>query len=460
MNNEKGRLTSKRNNLVLTASVIASILVLSLVATSPLQRGLASDRIDESDDNHDFNDSLPQPNDKSVVLEAEASNALFEPAAGLSNVFGPGGLFPFEGVFDCADALTCGVSAGKDAMFMGTFEEGNENELTGYTATYTSPITYGPQQIEGHTYEIELTDTEWNSSDAAMPTRQAEFTAMVNNVGFNQIQHGASHVDRSDVPQLYDHAFLYGHARVTDITDGNNTVVAEDVFTHVMVAHVMDEEAFYQNLKGSAASPTMVFLFAINIPNDTELPGVGELTPEEAQSFTPLPTDPSLDNPPQVNYPVEIPEPRGGEIDEPESQSTTWPVANPNQPLLFNFLVYQDAEIRYSSMDDEDEAMQNDETSTSTADNSTDESSNSSEARIELSGSNGALVVHGQGFTPNAEVTIRIDGDTETPTRTQADSAGEFTSTIDVSSTSSGNTVTVSAEEETGMKVEKEARVG
>ena len=95
----------------MTASVIASILVLSLVATSPLQRGLASDRIDESDDNHDFNDSLPQPNDKSVVLEAEASNALFEPAAGLSNVFGPGGLFPFEGVFDCADALTCGVSA-------------------------------------------------------------------------------------------------------------------------------------------------------------------------------------------------------------------------------------------------------------------------------------------------------------------------------------------------------------
>lgn len=65
-------------------------------------------------------------------------------------------------------------------------------------------------------------------------------------------------VDRSDVPQLYDHAFLYGHARVTDITNGNNTVVAEDVFTHVIVAHVMDENAFYSSLKGSAASPTMV----------------------------------------------------------------------------------------------------------------------------------------------------------------------------------------------------------
>ena len=242
-------------------------------------------------------------------MKAQASNALFEPADGLSNVFGPGGLFPFEDVFNCADALTCGVSAGDSATFTGTFEEGNENNLTGYTATYRSPVTYGPQQIEGHTYKIELTDTQWNSADAAMPTRQAEFASMVNDVGLNQIQHGASMVDRSDVPQLYDHAFLYGHARVTDITNGNNTMVAEDVFTHVMVAHVMDEDAFYSNLKGSGASPTMVFLFAINIPSDTELPGVGSLSPEQAQGFTPLPSDPSLSNPPPVGYPVKIPVP-------------------------------------------------------------------------------------------------------------------------------------------------------
>ncbi|MGH9955361.1 MAG: hypothetical protein ACRD39_06840, partial [Nitrososphaeraceae archaeon] len=278
--------------------------------------------------------------------------------------FGPGGLFPFEDVFSCADALTCGVSAGDTAMFTGTFEEGNENNMTGYTATYTSPVTYGPHQIEGHTYQIELTDTYWNSSDAAMPTRQAEFTRMVNNVGFNQIQHGASMVDRSDVPQLYDHAFLYGHARVTDITNGNNTVVAEDVFTHVMVAHVMDEDGFYRDLKGSAASPTMVFLFAINIPSDTELPGVGSLSPEEAQGFTPLPADPSLSNPPPVDYPVEIPDPREGAIEEPEPQSTIWPVANPNQPLLFNFLVYQDTQVTLSSMDAENTMTTTDATST------------------------------------------------------------------------------------------------
>lgn len=354
---EEGRkaTSSKKNGLVLTAAVVASVLVMSIAVFSPIQGGFATTPM-TMDNNQNGNIStassevsLPQPNDSSTVLKAQASNALFEPAAGLSNVFGPGGLFPFEDVFTCADALTCGVSAGEDAMFTGTFEEGNENNLTGYTATYTSPVTYGPHQLEGHTYQIELTDAYWNSSDAAMPTRQAEFASMVNNVGLNQIQHGASMIDRSDVPQLYDHAFLYGHARVTDVTNGNNTVVAEDVFTHVMVAHVMDEDTFYSNLKGSSASPTKVFLFAINIPSDTELPGVGSLTPEQAQGFTPLPTDPSLTNPPPVDYPVELPDPREGTIEAPEPQSTTWPVANPNQPLLFNFIVYQDTQVTLSS---------------------------------------------------------------------------------------------------------------
>jgi hypothetical protein len=91
-----------------------------------------------------------------------------------------------------------------------------------------------------------------------------------------------------------------------------------------MVAHVVDENAFYSSLTGSAASPTMVFLFAINIPSDTELPGVDSLSLEEAQGFTSLPSDPSLSNPPPVEYPVEIPDPRDGTIDQPEPQSTTW----------------------------------------------------------------------------------------------------------------------------------------
>jgi hypothetical protein len=291
--------------------------------------------------------SIPQPNSNGTLLKAIGTEALFEPAAGLSNVFGPKGLFPFANTFTCANAITCGVSAGNDSKFIGTFEEGNKKQMTSYEATYTSPVTYGPQQIKGHTYKITLTDTNWNSPSAAKPTRQADFTNLVNNVGFNQIQHGASHVDRSDVPQLFDNAFLYGHAKVTDITNGNNTVVANDIFTHVMVAHVMDEKAYYTNMKDVAKSPTLVLLFAVNIPSGTALPGVGTLTPDKAQSFTPLANDASLKNPPQFDYSVKIPEPRTGSIKSPLSQSTTWPVDNPKQPLFFTFLVFQKTGVNY-----------------------------------------------------------------------------------------------------------------
>lgn len=293
--------------------------------------------------------ALPQPNDNSTLIKVRASDALYQPAAGLSNVFGPGGLFPFDN-FSCADALTCGVSAGENAKFVGTFDKANVNNLTSYEATYISPITYGPHQIAGHEYKITLTDVNWNSPSASLPTEQPQFAALTNNVGFDQIQHGASYIDRSDVPQLSNLAFLYGHAQVTDITNGNNTVVAEDVFTHVMVGHVMDEQRFYQDLADDALTPNFVFLFVVNIPDDTELPGVGSLSAEEAQSFTPLESDPSLDNSPQIDYPVSIPEPRDetmDDIEEPQGpQSTTWPVANKEQPLLFTFLVYQDTNIK------------------------------------------------------------------------------------------------------------------
>jgi hypothetical protein len=84
------------------------------------------------------------------------------------------------------------------------------------------------------------------------------------------------------------------------------------------------------------------------------LPGVGQLSAEQAQSFTPVSEDPSLSNPPQFDYPVSIPNPRNGTIGEPQSQSTTWPVANPEQPLYFSFLLYQDADISYAGADEEE----------------------------------------------------------------------------------------------------------
>jgi hypothetical protein len=302
--------------------------------------------------------TLPQPDNNSTVLNVDATNALFQPAVGLTNVFGPEGLFPFTDVFTCANALTCGVPAGEtegdnqgvESTFTGTFEEGNRNNLTSFEATYTSPVTYGPHQIEGHTYQMTLTDTMWNTPDSALPTRIPEFAANVNNVGFDQIQHGASHVDRSDVPQLSNLAFLYGHARITDITDGNDAVVADDIFTHVMVGHVMDEKTFYRDLRDEAATPNLVFVFGVNIPSGVELPSVGQLSAEQAQSFTPVSDDPSLTSPPQFDYPVSVPNPRNGTITEPQSQSTTWPVANPEQPLYFSFLLYQDADISYTGV--------------------------------------------------------------------------------------------------------------
>ncbi len=334
--------------LVLTIAPIAFMSSNILYVNQNSNSYLAFGQSEDDDNNTGETSSLPQPNVNDTLLNVEASNALFEPAAGLSNVFGPGGLFPFDN-FTCADALTCGVSAGDNAEFIGTFEKGNVNNMTSYEATYTSPVTYGPHQIAGNEYKITLTDVNWNSPSASLPTEQPQFAALTNNVGFDQIQHGASNIDRSDVPQLSNLAFLYGHAQVTDITNGNNTVVAVDVFTHVMVGHVMNEQSFYQDLRDEALTPNFVFLFAINIPDDTELPGVGSLTAEEAQSFTPLASDQSLDNSPPIDYPVSIPEPRDEtmeEIEEPNTQSTTWPVANKEQPLLFNFLVYQDTNIK------------------------------------------------------------------------------------------------------------------
>ena len=343
------------------------ILSIGTISNSPNQTKLAI-----AQEEGQSTSTLPQPNNNGTVLNVEASNTLFEPAVGLTNVFGPEGLFPFTDVFTCADALTCGVpmgeqeveNQGEDGTFTGTFEEGNRNNLTSFEATYTSPVTYGPHQIEGHTYQMTLTDTMWNSPDSALPTTIPEFSAMVNNVGFDQIQHGASHVDRADVPQLSNLAFLYGHASITDITDGNDTVVAEDIFTHVMVGHVMDEKTFYRDMRDEAATPNFVFVFGVNIPNGVNLPGVGQLSAEQAQSFTPMSTDPSLENPPQFDYPLSVPNPRNGTITEPQPQSTTWPVANPEQPLYFSFLLYQDADISYAGVEggeEEDEVEEEEE---------------------------------------------------------------------------------------------------
>lgn len=357
INSKKEKLSDNKNKktTILMVGMIFVVLGVSIGSTQISSQMVAYAQEEVNDSKSEtmkiMSSSIPQPNSNSTILDVKGSSALFEPAVGLTNVFGPEGVFPFTDTFKCADALTCGVSAGENAKFVGKFEEGNINKTTSYEATYTSPITYGPHQIKDHVYKIILTDTEWNSPDASLPTENAEFAASVNNVGMHQIQHGASNIDRSDVPQLSNLAFLYGHAKVIDITNGNNTVVAEDIFTHVMIGHLMDENVYYKNMRDEALTPNLALVFAVNIPNDTELPGVGMLSAEEAQSFTPLSSDPSLENSPPFNYPIEFAEPRtsNDNIEEPSnSQSSVWPVANQKQPPFFTFLLFQEVDAKYS----------------------------------------------------------------------------------------------------------------
>ncbi len=272
-----------------------------------------------------------------------AKNALYEPAAGKTNVFGPGGVFPFfDDTFSCADNITCGVSV-EGATFRGVFKEGGEKENK-FWAEYVSPITYGNHQVKGHKYRVVLMDTNWNNDSkelTPMPTAIPQFVAAGKGVAFDQIQHGHSMIDRADVPMFMNKVALYGHVNVYDLTDGNK-LVAENVFTHLMVGKVIDEKSYFENMQVNPATQTVVALFVVNIPSGVKLPGdIGPLTSEQAQSFTPLADDPSLTNAPPVTY-AELAK-WGADVKEPLAQSTVWPVDNPTQQPMFTFLLYTDA---------------------------------------------------------------------------------------------------------------------
>lgn len=270
-------------------------------------------------------------------IKVHANNAIYEPAVGKTNVFGPSGIFPFfNSTFSCANALSCGVQT-QQASFNGVFKEGGGPDNQ-FTVWYIAPITYGDQQIKGHTYKVKLIDTVWNSTSAALPTRQAEFLSSKGNVAFNQMQHGHSMIDRSDAPMFFNQVALYGHVDVYDVTAGNKIVV-HDIFTHVMVGKVVDESKAFTNLQLTPATQTVVAMFIVNIPSAVKLPGnVGPLTPDQAQSFTPLHDDPSLHTTPPVN--ITQLTGQGVSIGTPMPQSTTWPVDNPTQPVFFDFLLF------------------------------------------------------------------------------------------------------------------------
>lgn len=318
-------------------ALIGAVLAAALIAMIPVLNAISN-----TTNTH----SVEAANDANKPFtKVVAGGAMYEPNAGKTNVFGPGGIFPFfNDTFSCGNALSCGVKV-DGSRFVGVFKEGGGPDNK-FSAEYVAPITYGDQQIKGHHYRIQLVDTYWNSTDSAMPTRQAQFLIQKGGVAFHQMQHGHSNVDRSDVPLFFNDVALYGHANVYDMSN-DGKLVAKDVFVHVMVGKVVDEKKAFENLQVTPVTQTVVALFAVNIPSGVKLPGgVGPLTPAQAQSFTPLASDQSLTSIPPVNYPQLASQ--GSLAMPPMSQSTVWPVDNPKQPVFFTFLLFSNVKTAAS----------------------------------------------------------------------------------------------------------------
>ncbi len=330
LRNEKGQVKSS----VFIGSIIAAM----LVAMIPAVMAIGSAKIGATEADAAGTTNKP-------YLKAFAGNtALYEPNAGKTNVFGPGGIFPFfNDTFACGDDITCGVQV--DASFKGVFKEAGKEGDNKFVAEYVAPITYGDHQIKGHKYRVVLVDTKWNNDDPALtplPTRTPEFLVAGDGVAFDQYQHGHSMVDRADVPLFWNKVAMYGHVNVYDVTDGNK-LVAEKIFTHLMVGRVVEENGLYTNLQNNDATKDVVALFVVNVPSGKVLPGeIGPLTSEQAQSFTPLSDDPSLTNAPPIDY--EKLKQWGVDAKMPLPQSTPWSVDNPTQPVFFTFLLFPEVQ--------------------------------------------------------------------------------------------------------------------
>ncbi|WP_415281984.1 hypothetical protein [Candidatus Nitrososphaera sp. FF02] len=334
LRDDKGKIKSN----VLIATVFAAMLVAMVPAVMAIT---TANQIGQAE----AQGVMDQP----YVKAFAGSTALYEPNAGKTNVFGPGGIFPFfNDTFSCGDAITCGVQT--DASFRGVFSEGAENA---FVARYEAPITYGDHQVAGHTYRVELVDTKWNNDSleqTPLPTRTPDFLLAGDGVAFDQYQHGHSMVDRADVPLFWNKVAMYGHVNVYDESD-NDRLVAENLFMHLMVGTVVDETAVYADMQNNPATPLVVAMFIVNIPSGVVLPGdIGPLTSEQAQSFTPLSDDLSLTNPPPINY-AQLAE-WGVDVQEPMPQSTPWSVDNPTQPVFFTFLLFTNAKAYNSSTPD------------------------------------------------------------------------------------------------------------
>ena len=314
--------------------IIATVFAAMLVAMVPAVMAIATTTRAASQ--AEAADAMGRP----YVKAFAGGKAIYEPNAGKTNVFGPGGIFPFfNGTFSCGNTITCGTQV--DASFKGVFKEAGEQGDNKFVATYVAPITYGDHQVKGHKYRVEMVDTKWNNNDpkqTPLPTRAPDFLLSGNGVAFGQYQHGHSMIDRADVPLFFNKVVVYGHSNVYDETDGGK-LVAENIFMHLMVGKAVDERTLYNNMQNDDGTPLVVLLFLVNVPSGIKLPGgIGPLTSEQAQSFTPLADDPSLTTPPPFDY-TKLAD-WGVDAKAPMPQSTPWSVDNPTQPVFFTFLLF------------------------------------------------------------------------------------------------------------------------
>lgn len=334
LRDENGRVKGN----VIVATVFAAMLVAMVPAVMAIATTKAAVQAEAAD-----------AMDRPYVKAFAGGKAIYEPNAGKTNVFGPGGIFPFfNDTFSCGNAIICGTQV--DASFKGVFKEAGEQGDNKFVATYVAPITYGDHQVKGHKYRVEMVDTKWNNDDpkqTPLPTRTPDFLLSGNGVAFGQYQHGHSMIDRADVPLFFNKVVVYGHANVYDETDGGK-LVAENIFMHLMVGKAVDEKAFYNNVQNDDGTPLVVLLFLVNVPSGVKLPGgIGPLTSEQAQSFTPLADDPSLKNPPPFDY-AKLAD-WGVDAKAPMPQSTPWSVDNPTQPVFFTFLLFTQASAHESA---------------------------------------------------------------------------------------------------------------
>ena len=101
INPTKEKLSDNKNKktTILMVGMIFTVLTLSIGSTQIYNQMVAYAQTEGNDSKSEtmkgMSSSIPQPNSNSTILDVKGSNALFQPAVGLTNVFGSEGVFPF-----------------------------------------------------------------------------------------------------------------------------------------------------------------------------------------------------------------------------------------------------------------------------------------------------------------------------------------------------------------------------